>query len=45
MLDMNIIAAAGKHYKIAQAQVRLIVRGIEKLEMADAYGMDPKESG
>lgn len=37
---MNIVAAVGKHYKIAQVQVRLIVMEIEKIELADAYGMD-----
>ena len=37
---MNVIAAVGKHYKIAQAQMRLMVMEIKRLELADAYGMD-----
>jgi len=37
---MNIVDVVGKHYKIAQVQVRLIVHEIEKVEMADAFGMD-----
>ncbi len=40
---MNVIAALGKHYKIAQVQTRLIALEMQKLELGDNYGLDRQQ--
>ena len=37
---MNVIAELGKHYKIAQVQIRLIAQEMEKQSLEDKFGMD-----
>ena len=40
---INLIAELGRHYKIAQVQVRLMVLEMQRLGMADSYGMDRQQ--
>jgi hypothetical protein len=40
---MNVIAELGEHYKIAQAQTRLIVLEMEKQSMDDRFGIDRQQ--
>ena len=40
---INVISALGKHYKVAQVQMRLIVQEMEKRALNDAYGMDKQQ--
>ena len=40
---INLIAVLGKHYKIAQVQVRLMVREMERQGLEESYRMDRQQ--
>jgi hypothetical protein len=40
---INLISEIGKRYKIAQVQVRLMVREMERQGLEDSYGMDRQQ--